>query len=217
MLHIAKQIWYRCFRCFRCFCWESTFPGRGSFMVGDWRSELLRISRKRVQLEAPGLSSYVAASCGGALGRLCLTQVSETDPIPNPDEDVPFRLEDLEYINENAQPCLSFTDALIGEGAGGRVFRARHKLQTSPSSPFYAVNVFRTKENTLGRAPPEVARECEVGTCVRQTPHPCIVRLHMILFDETSGKGQQKLQEFGCVWCFVRFSKSLLQVCLSIL
>ena len=33
----------------------------------------------------------------------------------------------------------------------------------------------------------QVARECEVGTCVRQTPHPCIVRLFMIFFDETSG------------------------------
>ena len=152
-------------------------------MVGDWHAIPLRISRKRVQLEALGLSSYVAASCGGALGRLCLTEVAE-GPSAN-EEDLAFRLEDLEYINDRAQRCQSFNDALIGEGAGGRVYRARHRLQ---SSPYYAVKVFRTKGNTVGRAPPEVARECEVGTCVRQTPHPCIVRLFSIFFDETSGR-----------------------------
>jgi len=155
-------------------------------MVGDWHAIPLRISRKRVQLEALGLSSYVAASCGGALGRLCLTEVAE-GPITNAEEDLAFRLEDLEYINDRAQRCQSFTDALIGEGAGGRVYRARHRLQSSESSPYYAVKIFRTKGNTVGRAPPEVARECEVGTCVRQTPHPCIVRLFSIFFDETSG------------------------------
>eukprot|EP00435_Cladocopium_sp_Y103_P005342 s2863_g1.t1 len=129
-------------------------PGRLSFMVGDWHAIPLRISRKRVQLEALGLSSYVAASCGGALGRLCLTEVAETGPIAA-EEDLAFRLEDLEYINDRAQRCQSFTDALIGEGAGGRVYRARHRLQSSPTSPYYAVKVFRTKGNTVGRAPPE--------------------------------------------------------------
>ena len=44
-----------------------------------WLSVPLHISRKRVHLVAPGVCSYVAASCGGALGRLCLTTGEEQD------------------------------------------------------------------------------------------------------------------------------------------
>ncbi|CAK8991117.1 unnamed protein product [Durusdinium trenchii] len=150
-----------------------------SFTVGDWRSVPLHISRKRVQLAAPGLCSYVAASCGGALGRLCLAEAPEENVVENP----AISLEDLEPITANGEKC-SATQALIGEGAGGRVFRAKHRLQ---SSPYYAVKVFRSNSGSADRGvPPEVARECEVATCVRQTPHPCIVRLFMIFFDETS-------------------------------
>lgn len=46
------------------------FPSRWAQV---WRSVPLHISRKRVRLMAPGICSYVAASCGGAVGRLCLT------------------------------------------------------------------------------------------------------------------------------------------------
>ena len=44
-----------------------------------WLSVPLHISRKRVHLVALGVCSYVAASCGGALGRLCLTTGEEQD------------------------------------------------------------------------------------------------------------------------------------------
>lgn len=46
-----------------------------------WLSVPLHISRKRVHLVAPGICSYVAASCGGALGRLCLTTGEEQDDV----------------------------------------------------------------------------------------------------------------------------------------
>ena len=61
--------------------------------MGDWRSVPLHISRKRVQLEAPGLCSYVAASCGGALGRLCLAE--KTAEAENFVENPVVSLEDL--------------------------------------------------------------------------------------------------------------------------
>ena len=35
----------------------------------------------------------------------------------------------------------------------------------------YAVKIFKTPQDRP--VSPEVARECEVGTQVRQTPHPC--------------------------------------------
>ena len=55
----------------------SVVPCRKTLEV--WLSVPLHISRKRVHLVAPGVCSYVAASCGGALGRLCLTTGEEQD------------------------------------------------------------------------------------------------------------------------------------------
>ena len=53
-----------------------------------WLSVPLHISRKRVHLVAPGVCSYVAASCGGALGRLCLTTGEEQDDMDEEPERV---------------------------------------------------------------------------------------------------------------------------------
>eukprot|EP00913_Durusdinium_trenchii_P017432 g16383.t1 len=77
---------------------------------------------------------------------------------------------------------VPFNQAIIGEGAFGQVFRARHRRRET----LYAVKVFKTQRSQRGVSP-EVARECEVGTHVRQTPHPCIVKLHMVTFDEDLG------------------------------
>ena len=64
--------------------------------------------------------------------------------------------EDLEPVNARGETC-HVVEALIGEGAGGRVYRARHRLQAS--APPYAVKVFKAHHER--RIPPEVARECE--------------------------------------------------------
>lgn len=61
-------------------------------------------------------------------------------------------------MNELGETC-HVVDALIGEGAGGRVYRARHRLQTT--APPYAVKVFKAHHER--RIPPEVARECEAS------------------------------------------------------
>ena len=69
-------------------------PSIGSFVVPwnaaleVWLSVPLHISRKRVHLVAPGVCSYVAASCGGALGRLCLTTGEEQDDMDEEPERV---------------------------------------------------------------------------------------------------------------------------------
>lgn len=55
------------------FCTNGTMVPRFPAFSQVWRSVPLHISRKRVRLMAPGICSYVAASCGGAVGRLCLT------------------------------------------------------------------------------------------------------------------------------------------------
>jgi len=140
-----------------------------------WLSVPLHISRKRVHLVAPGVCSYVAASCGGALGRLCLTTGEEQD-----DMDEEIVLSDLVPIDRMGNQ-VALAQAIIGEGAFGQVFRAKHRRKDT----VYAVKVFKTSRDRP--VSPEVARECDVGTLVRQTPHPCIVRLHTVTFDEDSG------------------------------
>ena len=47
------------------------------------------------------------------------------------------------------------------------------------------MKIFKTPQDRP--VSPEVARECEVGTQVRQTPHPCIVHLYRVNFDEDLG------------------------------
>eukprot|EP00435_Cladocopium_sp_Y103_P032450 s379_g8.t1 len=135
-----------------------------------WLSVPLHISRKRVQLRAPGICSYVAASCGGALGRMCL--------ITGQDQE-----EQEEDWGKGLMVRIpgAVVKAMIGEGAYGQVFRAKHRRR----DVLYAVKVFKTPRDRP--ASPEVARECDVGTLIHQTPHPCIVRLYMVTFDEDSG------------------------------
>ncbi|CAK9094623.1 unnamed protein product [Durusdinium trenchii] len=149
---------------------------RTSSSIEVWLSVPLHISRKRVHLRAPGLCSYVAASCGGALGRLCLITGDE-----EADQNEELQLSDLVPIDRMGNQ-VPFNQAIIGEGAFGQVFRARHRRRET----LYAVKVFKTQRSQRGVSP-EVARECEVGTHVRQTPHPCIVKLHMVTFDEDLG------------------------------
>ncbi|CAJ1337332.1 unnamed protein product [Effrenium voratum] len=155
---------------------------RSSSVHEDWCSVPLHISRKCQLLVAPGLCSYVAASCGGALGRLCLTKAEEEG---SQVFDQPLRLEDLVRIDLWGREVSCFGEAnpwqnapaLIGEGRFGEVFRAKHRQ----TGTWYAVKVFKTQQRPVA---PEVVRECEVGTHVRQTPHPCIVRLYMVNFDD---------------------------------
>ena len=64
----------------------------------------------------------------------------------------------MTYISESNK-VLNLAVFGIALGAGGRVFRAKHRLQ---SSPYYAVKVFRSNSGSADRGvPPEVARECE--------------------------------------------------------
>jgi len=151
----------------------------------DWCSVPLHISRNKELLVAPGLCSYIAASCGGALGRLCLTK-PEVREVQNQPEEERLKLEDLVQIDPFGREVCYFgrelspwqnAPALIGEGRFGEVFRAKHRQ----SGSWYAVKVFKTQQRPVA---PEVVRECEVGTHVRQTPHPCIVRLHMVNLDD---------------------------------
>ncbi|CAE7253628.1 unnamed protein product, partial [Symbiodinium sp. KB8] len=151
----------------------------------DWCSVPLHISRNKELLVAPGLCSYIAASCGGALGRLCLTK-PEVREVQNQPEEERLKLEDLVQIDPFGREVSYFgrelspwqnAPALIGEGRFGEVFRAKHRQ----SGSWYAVKVFKTQQRPVA---PEVVRECEVGTHVRQTPHPCIVRLHMVNLDD---------------------------------
>lgn len=140
-----------------------------------WLSVPLHISRKRVHLVAPGICSYVAASCGGALGRLCLTTQQDQE-----EQEEEIVLSDLVPIDRMGNQ-VALPQAMIGEGAYGQVFRAKHRRR----DVLYAVKVFKTPRDRP--ASPEVARECDVGTLIHQTPHPCIVRLYMVTFDEDSG------------------------------
>eukprot|EP00438_Fugacium_kawagutii_P030755 Skav215260 [mRNA] locus=scaffold2881:1346:3356:+ [translate_table: standard] len=121
----------------------------------DWLGEPLRI---HMPLEALGLSSYVAASCGGALGRLCLTEVEDSVCWP----------QNLEYVNAELQSCASPDDARLGEGRVACVYRVRHSSPSPPKSLVAMKVVKGFQEKTLGGAPPEVSRECEVGAYLQQ-------------------------------------------------
>lgn len=62
---------------------------------------------------------------------------------------------------------------------------------------------------------PEVARECDVGTLVRQTPHPCYL-------DANSFESGKKIADEGATWrtfpliMFFDFEQSQFQACLCV-
>lgn len=151
-------------------------PGTCS-SVDNITTNPLPISRKRIRFRALGVSSYVAAACGGALGRLCLT---ETNDGPNPIDASEFLSQGWIYVNKNNVMC-SAEDAKLGKGGYGRVYRVRRA-----DGRIFAMKEF--EPTPTGRAPPEVARECEVGISLHQAPHPCIVQLHGIVLDENLGR-----------------------------
>mmetsp|Transcript_52753 Transcript_52753/g.122772 ORF Transcript_52753/g.122772 Transcript_52753/m.122772 type:complete len:762 (+) Transcript_52753:2-2287(+) len=180
-------------------------------MEDQWPQVELSIvkSSRDISLMAPGLSSYIASSCGGALGRVFLAEVNAGGELR--------QLSRLTSITE-AGESLAGSLILDTGTAVASVPTVVPSLEQAPPQPELAMSdlepinsrglpvamclavlgegsyglVWRAQDRKTGqwyavknirtqRGSTSVAtRECDVADFIRIRPHPCLVTLHLV-------------------------------------
>eukprot|EP00930_Biecheleria_cincta_P092798 TRINITY_DN8284_c0_g1_i2.p1 TRINITY_DN8284_c0_g1~~TRINITY_DN8284_c0_g1_i2.p1 ORF type:complete len:691 (-),score=64.75 TRINITY_DN8284_c0_g1_i2:322-2394(-) len=116
---------------------------------------------------SPGLCSYIAVGCGGALAQLTMYHRDQ------------LSLDDLRYCDVRGNVVRHQHLARINRGSMGEVCRVKN-IHTHEQ---YAQKVFSVLVDETGRQR-AMQGEVNVATEIRHLLHPCIIRLHGIFCDQ---------------------------------